>query len=142
MRTLSDGLVVLNLKDFSQREYCEKSICVRQERRIRKNQSSLLRATANGHEAVVKLLLEKGAELKAKYTHSWTALSWAAEKGHEAVVKLLLEIGAELEAKDKYGWTALSRAAYKGHEAVVKLLLEIGAELETKEKEYGHTPLS
>jgi hypothetical protein len=142
VRTLSDGLVVLNLKDFSQREYCEKSICVRQERRIRKNQSSLLRATANGHEAVVKLLLEKGAELKAKYTHSWTALSWAAEKGHEAVVKLLLEIGAELEAKDKYGWTALSRAAYKGHEAVVKLLLEIGAELETKEKEYGHTPLS
>ena len=64
VRTLSYMFELL--KDFSQSEYREKSICVRQERRIRKNQSSLLRATANGLEAVVKLLLEKGAELKAK----------------------------------------------------------------------------
>ena len=68
VRTLSDRLELLNLKDFSQSEYREKSICVRQERRIRKNQSSLPRAAAGGHKAVVKLLLEKGAELEAKDT--------------------------------------------------------------------------
>ena len=47
----------------------------------------------NGHEAVVKLLLEKGAELETKDDNGRTPLSWAAENGHEAVVKLLLEQG-------------------------------------------------
>jgi ankyrin repeat protein len=39
----------------------------------------------NGHEAVVKLLLEKGAELESKDKDGRTPLSWAAENGHEAV---------------------------------------------------------
>ena len=52
-------------------------------------------AAEKGHEAVVKLLLEKGAELEAKdYYNGQTPLSRAAEKGREAVVKLLLEKGA------------------------------------------------
>ncbi|CZR56859.1 uncharacterized protein PAC_06748 [Phialocephala subalpina] len=105
--------------------------------------TALSYAAAHGHEAVVKLLLEKGAELETKdeYYGSRTPLSWAAEDGHEAVVKLLLEKGAELETKDDYGRTPLSWAAEDGHEAVVKLLLEKGAELETKD-DCGRTPLS
>jgi ankyrin repeat protein len=61
---------------------------------------------------VVKLLLEKGAELESKdKDFGQTPLSWAAECGHEAVVKLLLEKGAELESKDNnYGRTPLSWA--------------------------------
>jgi ankyrin repeat protein len=142
VRTLSDRLELLNLKDFSRLEYREKSICVRQERWVRKNQSSLLRATANGREAVVKLLLEKGAELEAKNNKDdRTPLSYAAGNGHEAVVKLLLEKGTELEAKNnKDDRTPLLWAAGNGHEAVVKLLLKKGAKLETKD-EYGRTPL-
>jgi hypothetical protein len=100
-------------------------------------------AAIRGHEAVVKLLLEKGAELESKDNGSGrTPLSWAAEKGHETVVKLLLEKGAELESKDKdEGRTPLWWAAVRGHEAVVKLLLEKGAELESKDNR-GRTPLS
>jgi ankyrin repeat protein len=49
----------------------------------------------NGHEAVVKLLLEKGAELETKDKSGQTPLSLAAENGREAVVKLLLEKGAQ-----------------------------------------------
>jgi ankyrin repeat protein len=49
---------------------------------------------------VVKLLLEKGAELEAKDSAGHTPLWLTVGKGHEAVVKLLLEKGAELEAKD------------------------------------------
>jgi ankyrin repeat protein len=52
-------------------------------------------AVQEGHEAVVKLLLERGAELEAKDNNSRTPLSWAARYGHEAVVKLLLEKGAK-----------------------------------------------
>jgi ankyrin repeat protein len=93
------------------------------------SQTPLSRTAMEGHEAVVKLLLEKGAELESKDSDfGMTPLLQAAMDGHEAVVKLLLEKGAELESKDKTGRTPLSRAAENGHEAVVKLLLKKGAE--------------
>ena len=98
-------------------------------------------AAENGHEAVVKLLLEKGADLESRDSTGRTPLSRAAENGHEAVVKLLLEKGADLESKDSTGRTPLSWAAEKGHEAVVKLLLEKGADLESKDST-GRMPLS
>jgi ankyrin repeat protein len=54
-----------------------------------------LYAAVSGHEAVVALLLEKGAELETKDSSGQTPLSWAAGSGHEAVVKLLLEKQAD-----------------------------------------------
>ncbi|KAM3548408.1 hypothetical protein ARSEF4850_009431, partial [Beauveria asiatica] len=103
--------------------------------------SWLLRVAEEGQEAVVRLLLEKGAEIeaKAKYSYGRTALGWAARHGHAAVVQLLLEKGADYEAKDGFGQTALGWAAHQGHEAVVRLLLEKGAEIEAKES--GQTAL-
>jgi len=98
-------------------------------------------AATNGHEAVAKLLLEKGADLESKSKNGYTPLSQAAFKGHEAVTKLLLEKGADLESKSKNGCTPLWQAASKGHEAVAKLLLEKGADLESKDND-GDTPLS
>ena len=96
-----------------------------------------------GLGAVVKLLLDKGADLESKDDkYGQTPLSWAAENGREAVVKLLLDKGADLESKDKKnGWTPLSWAAENGREAVVKLLLDKGADLESKDDKYGQTPL-
>ncbi|KAH0533932.1 hypothetical protein FGG08_007454 [Glutinoglossum americanum] len=101
-------------------------------------------AAENGHEAMVKLLLEKRAELEPSDSkYGQTPLLFAAENGHEAVVKLLLEKGAKMESTDnKYGQTPLSWAAENGREAVVKLLLEKGAEMESTDSEYGQTPLS
>ena len=64
-------------------------------------QTPLSWAAQNGHEAVVKLLLEKGADVESKSSNGRTPLSWAAENGHEAVVKLLLEKGADVESKDR-----------------------------------------
>jgi hypothetical protein len=121
MRTESHRLELLDPGDFSWSEYREKSVCVLQERLTRKNQSPLLRAAEIGHKAVVKLLLENGAQLESKGGYySQMPLSWAAENGHEAVVKLLLEKGAQLESKSDYGQTPLSYAAANGHEAVVQ----------------------
>jgi ankyrin repeat protein len=53
---------------------------------------------ANGrYEAVVKQLLEAGAEFESKDSCGRTPISRAAEGRHEAVVKQLLEAGAEIE---------------------------------------------
>jgi hypothetical protein len=100
-------------------------------------------AAENGHEAVVKLLLEKGADIESKDSKdSRTPLLWAARNGHEAVVNLLLEKSANPEVKDfKDSRTPLLWAVGNGHEAVVKLLLEKGADLESKD-EWSRTPLS
>jgi hypothetical protein len=104
-------------------------------------------AAEGGYEAVVKLLLEKGAEIEAgDDIFGRTPLSLAAEGGHEAVVKLLLKKGAEIEAGDNGEFdsrTPLLWAVGEGHETVVKLLLENGAEIEAKDRgEFGRTPLS
>ena len=100
-------------------------------------------ATENGREAMVELLLERGADLESKDAeYGQTPLSWAAENGHEAVVKLLLERGADVDSKNEWGRTPLSWAAENGHEAVVELLLERGADLESKDQSFGQTPLS
>ncbi|KAK4168218.1 hypothetical protein QBC43DRAFT_359993 [Cladorrhinum sp. PSN259] len=110
-----------------------------------------------GHLAVVKLLLDKGADLEARGSeYGQTPLIWAAENGHdaivkllldrganlEAVVKLLLDKGADLEARDsEYGHIPLLWATNNGREAVVKLLLDKGADLEARDSKYGETPL-
>ena len=50
---------------------------------------------------VVKLLLEKGADLESKDNNGRTPLTWVVEKRNKAVVKLLLKKGANLKSKDK-----------------------------------------
>ena len=90
-------------------------------------------AAVNGREAVVRLLLEAGADKEAKNNYGRTPLIIAAQKGREAVVRLLLEAGADKEAKSNDGNTPLIRRRSNGHEAVVPLLLEAGADKEAKE---------
>ncbi|UKZ49434.1 hypothetical protein TrVGV298_003681 [Trichoderma virens] len=103
--------------------------------------TGLMVASHYGHRGVVKLLLEKGANVNAQDGGGWTPLSWAADGGHEAVVKLLLKKGAKVDAQDRYGQTPLRQAADGRHEAVIKLLLEKGANVNAQDSG-GRTPLS
>ncbi|KAH8881558.1 hypothetical protein GQ53DRAFT_667454, partial [Thozetella sp. PMI_491] len=81
-------------------------------------------AASGGHEAVARLLLEKGATVDAKDNDGRTPLFWAARGVHEAVARLLLEKGATVDAKDNDDWMPLLLAASGGHEAATRLLLE------------------
>jgi len=106
----------------------------------RKGMTPLSRAAYKGHESVVKLLIEKGANIDLKDIYSRTPLLLAAIKGFESVVRLLIEKSAEVDSKDNNDRTILSWAANEGHESVVKLLIEKGAKIDFKDKN-GRTPL-
>jgi ankyrin repeat protein len=57
-------------------------------------------AAENGHEAIVKLLLEMGnAQVNVVVGHGVTALSVARKKGNEAIVKLLQDWQAQVDLK-------------------------------------------
>ena len=56
---------------------------------------------------MVKLLLNRGAEIKIKNISNWTALYNAAWNRYLEVVKLLFDRGAEIEVKNISNWTAL-----------------------------------
>ena len=56
----------------------------------------LCSAAQNGHEAVIKVLLETShVEANSKDNEGQTPPSWAARNGHEAVVKLLQSFSSE-----------------------------------------------
>ena len=58
-------------------------------------------AAQGGKEQVVRLLLEKGADIEARDRTQQTPLHYAAYSGSEKLVRLLLEKGADIEARSK-----------------------------------------
>ncbi|KAL9117500.1 MAG: hypothetical protein Q9187_005963 [Circinaria calcarea] len=105
-----------------------------------RKKTALIWAAEGGHEAIIQLLLEKGADVDAKDENGHTALHEAAFKGNKAVIRLLLEKGADIKVKDKDKWTAMHAAALSGHEAIIQLLLEKGADIDAKDED-GQTVL-
>ena len=105
----------------------------------------LIWACKNGHEGIIRLLLDKGgASIDTKDTRDGqTPLSWAAQYGKEGAVKLLLgRGGVNRESRDNTGRTPLSYAAESGGERVVKLLLESEGVNPERQDDDGRTPLS
>ncbi|HEX8187713.1 MAG TPA: ankyrin repeat domain-containing protein [Pyrinomonadaceae bacterium] len=89
----------------------------------------LYEAARRGDAAEVRAVLDRGADVNAKFRYGATALFKAAERGHAEVVKLLIERGADVNVKDTfYGATALSWALQKGHTPVVRSILAKSAE--------------
>lgn len=89
--------------------------------------SALIFAANNGHLALVKELVEIGADIEDRSNNWRTPLIWASLWGHNEVVKYLLDIGANVSAFDTEGMTALLSAVKNGHEQSVRYLLEYGA---------------
>ena len=85
----------------------------------------LLWAAKNGHDGMVKQLLER-EDVDPDRPDNWasTPLSWAADSGHEGVVRLLLgRKDVDPDRADEQDSTPLLWASNSGHEGVVKLLL-------------------
>jgi hypothetical protein len=94
-----------------------------------KGNTALQLAVWGGNEAVVQLLVDKGADVKTIDNDGKTVLHLAAEEGNEAVVQLLVDKGADVKTKDDGGKTVLHWAAFRGNKAAVRLLVDLGADV-------------
>lgn len=99
--------------------------------------SGLHLAAIYGHEMIMRVALENGAEIALKDGDGRTALHWAAKMGQETIVRLLLENGTDVAVKDDYGVTALHVAAAAGQAEVIRILLERGADIEADDNDRG-----
>ncbi|KAI9773871.1 MAG: hypothetical protein M1840_006097 [Geoglossum simile] len=88
----------------------------------------LLWGSMMGHEAVVRLMLERGADPQVSGGDGVNALRVAASHGHIEVVRVLLAAGAYVNTHTPQG-TALQAAAEGGHVGVVGVLLASKADV-------------
>jgi len=68
---------------------------------------AIIEASRQGHLPIVRLLLEKGADINAQGLQKETALMAAVQKGHSDVVRFLVEKGADKTLQNARGKTAL-----------------------------------
>ena len=112
----------------------------------------LMRAARAGDAAVMRALLEKGADPKLATKEGNTALMFAAGVGYrdkntkgsepEALeaLKVAFDQGLDLNQTNARGETALHGAALRGADSLAQFLVDHGAKLDAKTKQ-GFTPL-
>jgi ankyrin repeat protein len=112
-----------------------------------------LKAAAAPNPAVMRILLQGGADPKLANDQNVTPLMAAAgvirnesfteqeQKQALEAVKMLVQLGADVNAKDKKGRTALHGATVMVADPVIQFLAEHGADLNAKDI-YQQTPLS
>ncbi|KXH69232.1 receptor-interacting serine/threonine-protein kinase, partial [Colletotrichum salicis] len=79
----------------------------------------LIWGSLEGHDNIVQILLNKGADVNAQGGRYGNALQAASEGGHDNIVQMLLNEGADVNAQgDRYG-NALQAASLRGHDNIV-----------------------
>ena len=110
--------------------------------------TALSAAVVNGHEHIVRNLLDKGARIQG---HGTTAAHFAAEYGHQDILRMLIQelslyypskdFQGIINLKNTDGYTLLYLAARGGHVDALKILIDQKASLEADTYDQGWTPL-
>ena len=102
----------------------------------------LVMAAYEGHNEIVKLLLEAGADVTAVDPGmKATALHAAAYAGRTEAARLLIAHHIDIDKQGPYnGYTALHDALWQNHIETAQVIIEAGANLNLKSNQ-GQTPL-
>ena len=98
----------------------------------------LLIAAEEGHDQLIRLLLDQGADVNAQGGEFGNALQAASYRGHGQVVQMLLDKGANVNAQGGYYGNALQVASKGGHNQVVQMLLDKGADVNAQGGYHGN----
>ncbi|XP_017587659.1 PREDICTED: ankyrin-1 isoform X1 [Corvus brachyrhynchos] len=79
---------------------------------------------------MVRLLLDRGAQIETRTKDELTPLHCAARNGHVRIAEILLDHGAPIQAKTKNGLSPIHMAAQGDHLDCVRLLLQYSAEID------------
>jgi hypothetical protein len=93
--------------------------------------SGLMVAAWTGNLELMRLFLERGANVHLTNRFDEQALQLAAWRGHADAVRLLLERGAVVN-RDGKRWGALHYAVFAGHADIARLLIEKGADVNAR----------
>jgi ankyrin repeat protein len=117
-------------------------------------QTPFVRAALSGDIAVMRLLLDAGADAKIATVQGTTALMAAAginwipgqtfshsEADYVEAVKLCLAQGVDVNAANSLGFTAMHGAANRGWTSIIQVLADHGAKLDVKDQ-VGRTPMT
>jgi len=96
---------------------------------------ALAQAVKKDHIAIVRLLIDKGADVSIRTRAANTLLMLAVLSKNPDIVELLLIRASDVNAQDNVGDTALMLAASSAQNDVVEMLIEAGADLQLRNKE-------
>ena len=89
---------------------------------------TLADAAEMGDGALIRDLLQEGADVDARQIDGMTALHWAVFHDDVDVAGLLVRSGADVNAETRYGIPPLAVASTNGNATIVGLLLDAGAD--------------
>jgi ankyrin repeat protein len=90
---------------------------------------------------MVKLLVEKGADVNAQASSGATPLFWAVMREQRDELQYLIDHGANVNAADAYGDTILGMVLHMQYTSMIQILLDHGADVNAVDQS-GHRPLS
>ncbi len=100
--------------------------------RIWQSETPLHAAAAEGHTDILSLLIDHGADLKARELSGNTPLHRAAWNARLEAGEYLLNRGADIDARNQYNKTALIYATMEGHVEFARMLLERGTVIDAR----------
>lgn len=87
----------------------------------------IILAVLSGNEKLVKLLIEKGADINLKDSFGSSSIIYVAENGNSEIADLLFSANCDIDVKNADGISAVGMAVSNQNTRILKELLELNA---------------